>query len=65
MPTRDDLFPSEDGPLWYKDAVIYEVNVRAFRTVTPTASVISADWRKRTLYTLQNLGVTTLWLLPF
>jgi maltose alpha-D-glucosyltransferase/alpha-amylase len=64
MPTRDDFFPSEDGPLWYKDAVIYEVNVRAFRDSNADGL---GDFRglAEKLEYLQNLGVTTLWLLPF
>ena len=27
---RAAYFPLEDDPLWYKDAVIYELHVRAF-----------------------------------
>ena len=32
----------EDDPLWYKDALIYELHVRASTTAMPTAGAISA-----------------------
>ena len=53
-----------DGSLWYKDAVIYEVHVRAF--ADSNADGIG-DFRGLTskLDYLQDLGVTALWLLPF
>ena len=55
-------FPSD--PLWYKDAVIYELHVRAFRDSTGSGI---GDFRGLTskLDYLADLGVTTLWLLPF
>lgn len=53
-----------DDPLWYKDAVIYELPVKAFfdsdnNGVGDFAGLI------RKLDYLQDLGVNTLWLLPF
>ena len=33
---------SARDPLWYKDAIIYELHVRAFTTATATASATSA-----------------------
>ena len=30
-------------PLWYKDAVIYELHVKPFTTATATGSAIFAD----------------------
>jgi maltose alpha-D-glucosyltransferase/alpha-amylase len=54
----------EDDPLWYKDAIIYEVHVRAF--CDSNADGIG-DFRGlvQKLDYLQDLGVTALWLLPF
>ena len=51
-------------PLWYKDAVIYELHVRAF--ADGNADGIG-DFQGLTskLDYLQDLGVTALWLLPF
>ncbi len=53
-----------DDPLWYKDAVIYEVHVRAFADSNGDGI---GDFRGLTsrLDYLQDLGVTALWLLPF
>ncbi|HWD24876.1 MAG TPA: maltose alpha-D-glucosyltransferase, partial [Acidimicrobiales bacterium] len=49
---------------WYKDAVIYEVHVRAFRDANGDGI---GDFRGLTekLDYLKDLGVTALWLLPF
>jgi maltose alpha-D-glucosyltransferase/alpha-amylase len=50
--------------LWYKDAVIYELHVRAFFDSDGNGS---GDFRGLTqkLDYLADLGVTALWLLPF
>src|SRR5688500_4126199 len=50
--------------LWYKDAVIYQTHVKAF--YDSDADGIG-DFRGLTqkLEYLQDLGVTTLWILPF
>jgi len=54
----------EDDPLWYKDAIIYELHVRAFYDSDGDGV---GDFRGLTekLDYLQDLGVTALWLLPF
>jgi maltose alpha-D-glucosyltransferase/alpha-amylase len=54
----------QDDPLWYKDAVIYEVHVRAFADSNDDGI---GDFRglAEKLEYLQDLGVNTLWLLPF
>jgi maltose alpha-D-glucosyltransferase/alpha-amylase len=54
----------DDDPLWYKDAIIYELHVRAF--YDSNADGIG-DFRGLTekLDYLHDLGVTALWLLPF
>jgi maltose alpha-D-glucosyltransferase/alpha-amylase len=51
-------------PLWYKDAIIYELHVRAFYDSDGDGV---GDFRGLTekLDYLQDLGVTALWLLPF
>ena len=56
------LAPSSTG--WYKDAVIYEVHVRAFHDGNGDGV---GDFRGLIdkLDYLQELGVTALWLLPF
>ncbi len=54
---------SED-PLWFKDAVIYELHVKAYYDGDGSGI---GDFRGLTekLDYLQDLGVNTLWLLPF
>src|SRR5579884_820575 len=54
----------EADPLWYKDAIIYEVHVRAFFDSNGDGI---GDFRGLTdkLDYLRDLGVTALWLLPF
>jgi maltose alpha-D-glucosyltransferase/alpha-amylase len=51
-------------PHWYRDAVVYEVHVRAFRDADGNGS---GDFRGLTekLDYLADLGVTALWVLPF
>jgi maltose alpha-D-glucosyltransferase/alpha-amylase len=53
-----------DSVLWYKDAILYEVRVRAFFDSDNDGI---GDFRGLTqkLDYLQELGVNTLWLLPF
>ena len=53
-----------EDPLWYKDAIIYELHVRAFQDSNSDGM---GDFRGLTqkLDYLQDLGVTALWLLPF
>jgi len=53
-----------DQPDWYKDAVIYEVHVRAFADSNGDGI---GDFRGLTgkLDYLAQLGITALWLLPF
>ena len=54
----------EDDPLWYKDAIIYELHVKAFYDSNNDGV---GDFRGLIdkLDYLQDLGVNTLWLLPF
>jgi len=54
--------PSE--PLWYKDAIIYELRVGAFQDSDGDGVGDFKGLTSRLDY-LQDLGVTALWLLPF
>ena len=56
--------PPSGGTLWYRDAVIYEVPVRAFSDSNGDGI---GDFKGLTskLDYLQDLGVTAVWLLPF
>ncbi len=55
---------SATDPLWYKDAVIYEIHVRAFADANNDGIGDFPGLLSRLDY-LQDLGVTCLWLLPF
>jgi len=54
----------EDSQFWYKDAIVYELHVRAFADSDGdgvgdfTGLIDKLDY-------LEDLGVTTIWLLPF
>jgi len=63
MNAQPDPPPSAD-PLWYKDAVIYEVHVRAFFDSNDDG-VGDFTGLTRKLDYIQDLGVNTIWLLPF
>src|SRR5438445_13594193 len=53
-----------DDPLWYKDAIIYELHVRAFADSNGDGIGDFPGLLQKLDY-LQDLGVTCLWLLPF
>jgi maltose alpha-D-glucosyltransferase/alpha-amylase len=53
-----------EDPLWYKDAVIYEVHVRAFYDSNDDG-IGDFGGLMRKLDYIQDLGVNTIWLLPF
>jgi maltose alpha-D-glucosyltransferase/alpha-amylase len=55
---------SAGDPLWYKDAVIYELHVRAFYDSNGDGIGDLPGLTQKLDY-LQDLGVTCLWLLPF
>jgi len=59
---RSESGPSD--PLWYKDAIIYELRVRSFFDSNGDGIGDFPGLEKKLDY-LQGLGVTTLWLLPF
>ena len=55
---------SASDPLWYKDAIIYELHVRAFADSNADGIGDFQGLISKLDY-LQELGVTCLWLLPF
>jgi maltose alpha-D-glucosyltransferase/alpha-amylase len=55
---------SAQDPLWFKDAIIYELHVRAFCDSNSDGFGDFPGLTQRLDY-LQDLGVTCLWLLPF
>ena len=55
---------SHTDPLWYKDALIYEVHVRAFYDSNNDGVGDFPGLTEKLPY-LADLGVTCLWLLPF
>ena len=61
------MFSSEDfseTPLWYKDAIIYELHVKTFYDKNGDGI---GDFKGLTekLDYLESLGVNAIWLLPF
>lgn len=61
-----ELPVSETGAdnLWYKDAIIYQLHVKAFADSNNDGIGDFAGLTEKLDY-LQDLGVTTLWLMPF
>src|SRR5690348_5417291 len=55
---------SASDSLWYKDAVIYQLHVKAFFDAD-NDGIGDFEGLRHKLDYLQDLGVTTLWLLPF
>lgn len=66
MSSNDDANDpiSRGDPVWYKDAIIYELHVRAFKDSNADGL---GDFRGLTekLDYLQDLGINAIWLLPF
>ena len=63
----DDNAPARAGSqssLWYKDAVIYELHVRAFQDSNGDGIGDFRGLLQRLDY-VADLGVTAIWLLPF
>ena len=53
----------DKNPLWYKDAVFYEVNVRAFRDSNGTGNGDINGLTEKLNY-IKDLGVDCIWMLP-
>src|SRR5256714_10365553 len=58
------LSETQSDPLWYKDAIIYELHVRAFYDSNGDGIGDFQGLIQKLPY-LRDLGVTALWLLPF
>ncbi len=56
--------PGATDPLWYKDAIIYQLHVKAFFDANDDGVGDFLGLCRKLDY-LQDLGVTALWLLPF
>lgn len=54
----------KDDPLWYKDAIIYEVPIKSFFD-SDNDGVGDLVGITQKLDYLQDLGITAIWLLPF
>src|SRR5499427_10619031 len=54
----------QQDPYWYKDAIIYELHVRAFYDSDADGIGDFCGLAEKLDY-LQDLGVTSIWLLPF
>ena len=61
--SKKDWIGVED-PLWYKDAIIYQLHVKAFGDSSQDGIGDFRGLIQRLDY-LQELGVDTLWLMPF
>src|ERR671933_1885834 len=59
-----EAFMLADDPLWYKDAIIYELHPRAFYDSDGDGVGDFAGLAEKLDY-LEDLGVTAIWLLPF
>ena len=64
LPIKDPNRDAPSDPLWYKDAILYQVHVKAFRDSNADGF---GDFKGLTesLDYIASLGVTALWLLPF
>src|SRR6266508_5177335 len=56
--------PNRDDPLWYQDAVIYQLHIKAFADSDGDGVGDLSGLTSRLDY-LHELGVTAVWLLPF
>jgi maltose alpha-D-glucosyltransferase/alpha-amylase len=62
MPRKESYI--EDDSLWYKDAVIYELHIKAFFDSTGDGKGDFQGLTQKLDY-LEGLGITAIWLLPF
>ena len=53
-----------NDPLWYKDAIIYQLHVKAFHDANGDGVGDFTGLMQRLDY-IHDLGVTAIWLLPF
>ena len=64
MPQELPVTALDSDELWYKDAIIYQLHVKAFADSNNDGIGDFAGLTEKLGY-LQDLGVTALWLLPF
>jgi len=64
MTDKPSAYQPPTDPLWYKDAIFYEVHVRTFCDSDGDGTGDFRGFAQKLDY-LQDLGITTIWLLPF
>jgi maltose alpha-D-glucosyltransferase/alpha-amylase len=64
MPAVNTESALDDTPDWYRDAVIYELHVRAFMDSDGDGIGDFKGLISKLAY-LHDLGVTAIWVLPF
>src|SRR6478609_6813791 len=64
MPATIEEQKTVDDGLWFEDAVVYQLHVKAFQDSNGDGIGDFAGLTERLDY-LRDLGVTALWLLPF
>jgi maltose alpha-D-glucosyltransferase/alpha-amylase len=66
MNKRTNMRPSllRDDPFWYKDTIIYELHIRGFSDSQGDGVGDFLGLTEKLDY-LEDLGVTSVWLLPF
>ena len=67
LPRRPDVTTPQllrDDPHWYKDAIIYQLHVKAFNDSTNDGMGDFLGLTEKLDY-IADLGVTAIWLLPF
>jgi maltose alpha-D-glucosyltransferase / alpha-amylase len=64
MNTQKENIVLDDKLHWYKDAIIYELHIKAFRDGNGDGIGDFKGLLEKLDY-LQNLGITAIWLLPF
>jgi maltose alpha-D-glucosyltransferase/alpha-amylase len=62
MPNRESHL--EADPLWYKDAIVYEVHIKSFFDGNDNGLGDFRGLLEKLPY-LENLGITAVWILPF
>src|SRR5438874_12075494 len=63
-PVKRESATIVNDPLWYKDAIIYEVHVRSFYDSVDDGMGDFPGLTQKLDY-IQDLGVTAVWILPF
>jgi maltose alpha-D-glucosyltransferase/alpha-amylase len=61
---NDKSDKSDNDPLWYKDAIIYQLHVKSYRDANADGYGDFSGLVERLDY-IQQLGANTVWLLPF